>query len=367
MMKTSYNNSVSVPSAPPMATVVAVNSIGTYEAQGYKYNENINTGVGVVQVHSVQTEDASDLVDQVRLNKLAEFISEHEISNEYAIKLRQLEGYDIVLICDDSGSMNTAVTTPNTKDFMKLPTRWKEMKAIVSVIMEVSIILDNDGIDVYFLNRPPEYNVANYEKIEKIFKKKPAGYTPIVNVFKRVLQEKTKLLAEKKLLIILATDGEPTNDVGKLEDNNGVKEKQKLYDLLKFQRNPQNKIHTTVLACTDDDSTMEYLDEWDKTLHNFDLVDDYWSEKERIKEAQESQGKSHSFSHGDYIVKILLGSIDRTLGSMDGSSADATPIKQVSLTYVQPVPMRQTYQSNSSRQLYVQPETKKSASVCVIS
>jgi hypothetical protein len=332
-MKPSYNNSVPVPSAPPMASVVVVDPLGTYDVQGYQYNENI---------HFVKTEDTSDTAEQVRLIKLKNFINEHEISNDYAIKLRQLEGYDIVLICDDSGSMNTTVTNPNIKNFMKLQTRWDEMKAIVSVIMEVSIILDDDGIDVYFLNRPPEYNVSNYEKIEEIFKEKPAGLTPIVNVFNRVLQEKATSLAEKKLLIILATDGEPTNDVGKLEDNNGVKEKQKLYNLLKFQRNPPNKIHTTILACTDDDSTMEYLDEWDKTLHNFDLVDDFWSEKKRIKEAQESQGKSHSFSHGDYIVKILLGSIDRTLGSMDGSSADVSSI-------------------------YIQPQTKHVQSICVIS
>ena len=79
------------------------------------------------------------------LNLLSDFITKHEISTDYAIKLRQLEGYDIVVICDDSGSMKTPVSTPNTKSFLSLPTRWQEMQNIVSIITEVSIILDDDG------------------------------------------------------------------------------------------------------------------------------------------------------------------------------------------------------------------------------
>lgn len=48
-----------------------------------------------------------------------------------------------------------------------------------------------------------------------------------------------------------------------------------------------------------------------------DLVDDYYSEKIRIQTAQRSNFR---FSFGDYIVKILLGSIDKSLDNLDGSN-----------------------------------------------
>ena len=44
-----------------------------------------------------------------RMQKFAQIAAQHEISHEFASRLRQLEGYEIVFICDDSGSMATAV------------------------------------------------------------------------------------------------------------------------------------------------------------------------------------------------------------------------------------------------------------------
>jgi hypothetical protein len=44
-----------------------------------------------------------------RMQKFASIASRHEINHEFASRLRQLEGYEIVFLCDDSGSMGTAV------------------------------------------------------------------------------------------------------------------------------------------------------------------------------------------------------------------------------------------------------------------
>lgn len=260
---------------------------------------------------------SSSTTETTRLEQLDAFIQEHEISVEWAIKLRQLEGFDVVVIADDSGSMKTPVKNPNTKDFKNLPTRWQEMRDTLTVIMQLSMILDDDGIDVYFLNRLPVYNVSSQEVLNAAFAEPPSGYTPIVPVLRRVLKEKSKCSSEKKLLIILATDGEPTDSSGKIEDSNGTTEISKLFNVLKNERTPASRIHTTILACTDDDSTMDYLENWDKILNNFDIVDDYYSEKNRI---QETQGTNFRFSRGDYIVKIMLGSIDKSLDALDGSS-----------------------------------------------
>ena len=41
---------------------------------------------------------------------------------------------------------------------------------------------------------------------------------------------------------------------------------------------------------------MQYLNDWDKKIHNLDVVDDYRNEK---KEIQGRQGKDFPFSFGD--------------------------------------------------------------------
>lgn len=44
-----------------------------------------------------------------------------------------------------------------------------------------------------------------------------------------------------------------------------------------------------------------------------------WFWNNFVDVSQVSKGKSYKFSFGDYIVKILLGSIDKELDNLDGS------------------------------------------------
>jgi hypothetical protein len=78
---------------------------------------------------------------------------------------------------------------------------------------------------------------------------------------------------------------------------------------------------------------MAYLNNWDRTIPNLDVVDDYKSEK---KEILACQGKSFPFSFGDvctffqvytlisflflflkYVVKILMGGVDSWFDQLD--------------------------------------------------
>jgi hypothetical protein len=70
----------------------------------------------------------------------------------------------------------------------------------------------------------------------------------------------------------------------------------------------------TVLACTDDDDAIRYLNKLDRNVEKFDVVDDYRSEK---KEIQSKRGRDFKFSFGDYVVKALLGSIDASFDGLD--------------------------------------------------
>ncbi len=69
------------------------------------------------------------------------------------------------------------------------------------------------------------------------------GPTPIVPVLRRVLRDKQHEIEERKLLILLATDGVPT-------DNQGHRDIRSFEYVLKTERKPANRIPVTIIACT---------------------------------------------------------------------------------------------------------------------
>jgi hypothetical protein len=211
--------------------------------------------------------------------------------------------------------MSTPVTTPKTLDHTYVQTRWQELQRIVTTIVEISSVLDKNGVDVYFLNRSPVKGISNTRQIVDAFNYEPHGFTPICNTLRKVIHEYSDALTEKKLLIILVTDGAPTDDRGKTDA-----EINKMYNLLKKERS--DRIYTTIIACTDDTETMNYLSNWDEKLRNLDVVDDYESEKIKI---QRCRGKNVSFSYGDYVVKSLIGSIDPEIDNLNEKQSCRIP------------------------------------------
>ncbi|CAF3587554.1 unnamed protein product, partial [Adineta steineri] len=241
-----------------------------------------------------------------RMIDFQKFARRYEISNDFAVKLRGLEGYEFVFICDDSGSMNTPLGDA-IYSHENQPTRWDQLKKIVSIVVDLASALDPDGIDIYFLNRQPILNVRSSAELGNVFAMLPEGSTPIVPVLRQVLQEKHCQIHERKLLILLATDGVPT-DEDERPDINTLKE------VLMHERIPADRVPVTIVACTDDEYSMEYLNNWDKTIPNLDVVQDYRSEQKQILDCQ---GKDFPFSFGDYIVKILMGGVDSWFDDLD--------------------------------------------------
>ncbi|CAF4072132.1 unnamed protein product [Adineta steineri] len=237
---------------------------------------------------------------------LDRFIRRYEISPSFAERLNQLKGYEIVFICDDSGSMNTPLDEGSDSSHTK-KTRWDELKQIVSTVVDLASIFDTDGVDVYFLNREPMFHVKNSSQLENIFAMEPEGSTPIVPVLRQVLNDKRNHVYERNLLILLATDGVPTDEYERPDVRT-------LEHVLKNERTPINRIPVTIIACTDDDKCMEYLNDWDKKIPNLDVVDDYVNEKKQIHACQ---GRDFPFGFGDYIVKILMGGVDSWFDDLD--------------------------------------------------
>jgi hypothetical protein len=239
-----------------------------------------------------------------RMQKFAQIAAQHEINNEFASRLRQLEGYEIVFLCDDSGSMATAVGefyyfffSISTMSYIKYrllylyryffiggssngafgvrSTRWDELKQIVCITVDIASVLDPDGLDIYFLNRPPVLSVKHASQLATAFSRPPNGLTPITRVLRQILQAKQNEIQERKLLIIIATDGQPTDDYGTTDID-------ALERVLKYERQPVDRILITFCACTDDDQAVGYLNKWDQKIPFLDVCDDYRSEREEI-------------------------------------------------------------------------------------
>lgn len=263
-----------------------------------------------IQSHANKSPSYHRLND-TREDRYSQLIHKHEINNDFANRLKQLQGFKVVFIFDDSGSMNTVLNdsplNDNTSD--RLATRWDELQCFANISIEIASVFDPNGCDIYFLNRTPSpiKHVRMPSDLAVHFNLKPNGYTPLAKVLQNVLDDNTPLtLNEKKLLIIIATDGEPTDDTGK------VAIKQFKSCLLK--RGPN--VFTTIVVCTDDDASVNYLNKWDRSIKNLDVVDDFRNERQEIRKVK---GSSFKFSFGDYVVKSLIGSIDEELDKLDES------------------------------------------------
>ncbi|UJR11808.1 hypothetical protein I4U23_015988 [Adineta vaga] len=260
-----------------------------------------------------------------RMLDFQKMIRRHEINKDFATKLRSLEGYEIVFICDDSSSMINPIGEI-TDPFASLPTRWDELKKIVSIVVDLASPLDPDGVDIYFLNRDPIFHVRSSTELANIFMVHPSGSTPIVPVLRRVLRDKHQQINERKLLILLATDGVPT-------DNHERPDINTLKQVLTRERIPVDRVPVTIIACTDDKYCMDYLNDWDKIIPNLDVVQDYRREKKQILACQ---GKGFPFSFGDYIVKILMGGVDSWFDDLDRTRVSAADIHRTGPVFVRP-------------------------------
>ena len=96
--------------------------------------------------------------DQNNEIKLNEFFKMYEISPLFQEDIHYIKKYDIIIICDDSGSMVEPSTYLSLKtNKMVTKTRWDELQETVEIIAELCILLNDPGIDIWFLNR--DYNI----------------------------------------------------------------------------------------------------------------------------------------------------------------------------------------------------------------
>ena len=98
-------------------------------------------------------------------------------------------------------------------------------------------------------------------QISKYFKQQPKGKTPLCAALEKAYAKKT----DKPLLIIMATDGKP-NDKAK-------------FMRLLGEDFRASDIYISIVACSDKEEEIGYLNGLDKKYARIDVIDDYKSEK----------------------------------------------------------------------------------------
>ena len=250
---------------------------------------------------SIQASKSSSYAYFIVDASIRDIARDFDIRNDMAERLRQLRDFEIVIVCDDSGSMKTPVDGTQR-------TRWNELCDIVKIVIRIGVMFDSNGVDIYFLNRQSYLNVKDPKTVDEAFEKPPSGFTPLVPVLSRIFKSN---LAErgrdKQLLVLVATDGIPTDDKGN-----------EVIDELEYAMQTTRRVETTYvsfLLCTDESICVNYMREWDRRMTNVDVTDDYHTEKKRIQECQ-NRNDFH-FSYGDYVIKALVGAIDSEMDALN--------------------------------------------------
>lgn len=233
--------------------------------------------------------------------ELQELLDMYEITLAQTEDLMVLARYDIVFLVDDSSSMNTVEVTAGVKQ-----SRWKELRDTVSALVEFAAYFDDDGTDIYFLNRPGVEGVTdpNDERLTRSFASNPNGTTPLTRRFEEVVKGHK---SNKPLLVMMATDGEP--DTG---SRHFVEMARKLLTM------KRKEVRLGVIACTQNDASVEWLNDLDddpKVGDKIDVCDDYEAEKKEVLATR----RVSQFLVSDYYVKALLGPILAKYDNLDAA------------------------------------------------
>ena len=216
--------------------------------------------------------------------------------------LLRLKDCKIAIVCDDSSSMNNSIDNTGV-------TRWDQLRSIVKTLVEIGILFGAKGVDVHFLNRNAVSNVMDPTTVDQLFQIPPDGFTPLVPVLEKIFQSGlSDHEGNKNLLILVATDGEPT-------DENGTPNVADLKQLMKKVRHMKTA-YVSFLICTEDIDGVAYLNKWCKKMQNVDINYDYKIQRDQIRKCP--QRKNYPFSRGDYVVKVMVGAIVPELGHLHG-------------------------------------------------
>jgi len=253
-------------------------------------------------------------------------LDKHGVSIAKAADFTALLKYDMALILDDSGSMRAPASGASAwGQFFgggtTSGTRWDELLTTSQQIIDVAATFNSAGINVYFLNsgKVPAVQCGDDPRLASRFADGPRGSTPLTETLRMALSEHR---GQKPLLVIICTDGVPNGGVGPLErliENSIASSK----GAMRFQ----------LMACTDDDDAVSWMNQLDYKYTEVDTTDDYHTEHAEVMR----RGIYKSFERGDWIAKALLGAVSKKFDCADDESTTASSDHRGD-SYVEPEP-----------------------------
>ncbi len=220
--------------------------------------------------------------------------------------------YDIILFLDDSGSMSSAEDEGRPQSEANM-NRYETLKHVVSTLVFCATLVDEDGISIRFMNSREQGNgITSMGQVHQIFQQtRPSGTTPMGEQLKAKVidgilgQYITSRQLQKPVLIVTVTDGVPDNHSAV---SNAIKYAK---NLCRQNGYSDNTLEFGFAQIGRNREATEWLNKLDQDPDFGDMVDA--TSHFDIEQAQ----CGPSFTASDWIIKLMLGSIDSAYDKAD--------------------------------------------------
>ena len=226
-----------------------------------------------------------------------------DLPEEIVRDLIQLAGTDIVVIADDSGSMNARAGKM---------TRWSELENTLSLLVQLLLTIDHpDGFTLKFLNVDTWFQVTSEEALTTVFAGlgQPHFRTPLCANLREVAdgaswkRHSPTSNCEGDTICLVLTDGEPSD--GPFSE---------VTNILKAKA---ANVFVTFLMCTDEDDVVTKYNRVVDPIPGCDISDDYASEKKEVERA------GNKLNRNKWLAKCVLGGKLPKYDKMDSPKSSA--------------------------------------------
>jgi len=214
----------------------------------------------------------------------------HGVHGAYHDDIGSINMFDVVMLLDDSGSMNTREERSNI-------TRWGELEQSVRVALDILSALHENGVQVRFLNRPGVASARSWEDVAPCFQRGPSGTTPLTEGTVAALA----CQQVKPLLLLIACDGEP-NDLSSWSNCLAQRDSARCY--------------VSILSCSDREDDVAFLEgihQHPLAGRNLDVIEEFKLEKQRVHRVH----RFAAYHYADHAARWILSAVYPKYDSLD--------------------------------------------------